>query len=472
MYKTISLLLLAVTAVLSVMTFPTIIAQDETPDVTSAILLRYPDVSASHICFVYGGDIWTVPKVGGSASRLSSAKGEEYKPRFSPDGKTVGFSANYDGNTDIYTLPIEGGIAKRITHHPARDSMIDWSPDGDDVLYSTSATSPTGRYNELYVVDADGGLPRRLPVPWGDNASFSPDGRSVAYTPWSRDFRTWKRYRGGMASRLWTFNLDTLAATEISSGHANFGNPMWSGDKVYYLCDHCKDCRSNIFVFDTKTGEKSQVTNFTSFDVRFPSMGNGEIVFELGGDLQLLDLKTSKTRKVEISVVTDGASLRPRNVNVSDSIVSATVSPNGKRAAFEARGDLFTVPAENGVTRNLTASSGVAERYPSWSPDGKTLGYFTDRNGEYELATQPAEGGDETIHTKLGPDYKYVPQWSPDSRKVVFIDQTMRIRMYDFDTKKTTEVDKAKWMYHGSLTRFRVSWSADSRWFTYSRGLK
>ncbi|MBX3460755.1 MAG: PD40 domain-containing protein [Planctomycetes bacterium] len=465
--------LAALLAAVAVVSYSPTIAQDaprEAPALTNARMLRFPDVSATHICFVYAGDIWTVPKAGGGATRLSTAPGEEYKPRFSPDGRSIAFSANYDGNMDIYTLPVEGGYATRLTHHPAADLMVDWTPDGKSIIYSTSATSPTGRYAELYKLSAKGGLPEKLAVPYGDNASMSPDGGSVAFNPWSVDFRTWKRYRGGMASRMWTFNLKTHEAVEISNTGANFGNPMWHGDRIFYLCDEGEAARNNIWVYDVKTAKRSQVTFYKDFDVRFPAIGPEDIVFEHGGRLHLLDLKTTKPRPVDVSVVTDGATLRPRLASASGSVANSGVSPLGERAVFEARGDIFTVPAEHGVTRNLTRTPGIFERYPSWSPDGKLIAYWSDRGGEYELTTQPAEGGPETTHTKLGPGYRYVPQWSPDSRRVAFIDQTMRIRLHDFETGKTHEVDKGLWTYHGALERFRVSFSTDSRWMAYSRG--
>ena len=437
---------------------------------TDARMLRFPDVSGSHICFVYAGDIWTVPKAGGAAQRLSTAEGEEYKPRFSPDGRSIAFSANYDGNTDVYVLPTAGGLARRITHHSASDRMIDWYPDGRSILYATGMTSPTGRYSELYRTGANGGMPTRLPVPWGDNASLSPDGNTVAYTPWSRDFRTWKRYRGGMASKIWTFDLRTFEARLISRTDANDSNPMWHGDTLYYLSDSGSAQRFNIWSYGLKTGEYRQVTYYKDFDVRFPSLGPSEIVYETGGRLHLLDLKSRKTRVVTVKVVTDGATLRPHTVDASKAIRNSTVSPSGKRAAFEARGDIFTVPAEHGVTRNLTRSPGVAERYPAWSPDGKQVAYFTDRTGEYELALRPAAGGEERVLTKLGAGYKYRPQWSPDSARIAFMDQTMRLRVHEIASGVTTLVDKALWMYHGELERFRVSWSADSRWMAYARG--
>ena len=448
-----------------------VVAQDaaEAPTFTDARMLRYPDVSATHICFVYAGDIWTVPRAGGAATRVSTAAGEEFKPRFSPDGRHIAFSGNYDGNTDIYVLPTEGGVARRITHHPGSDMMLDWSPDGRSILYSSSATSPTGRYSELFTVSVDGGRPTKLPVPWGDNASFSPNGDHIAYTPWSRDFRTWKRYRGGMASRLWTFDLQTLAASEISQGSANFGNPMWHAERVYYLCD--ASGRNNIWEHNLRSGKSTQITKFTDFDVRFPALGPQDIVFEHAGRLQLLDLKTHQVRSVQVSIVSDGASLRPRVVDVSRSVDNASIAPGGERAAFSARGEVFTVPAEHGVTRNLTRTPGIAERYPAWSPDGKLVAYWTDRGGEYQLATQPAEGGPETLHTKPTAGYRYLPQWAPDSRKLAFIDQAMRIHLHDFDSGETREIDKGLWWYHGALENFRVSWSADSRWLAYARGL-
>ncbi|MCA8917123.1 MAG: PD40 domain-containing protein [Planctomycetes bacterium] len=445
-------------------------AVDHDVTFTDARMLRFPDVSSTQICFIYAGDIWVVAKSGGNAHRLSTAPGEEYKPRFSPDGKRIAFSGNYDGNVDLYVVPSDGGIVERVTHHPASDMMIDWSPDGKSLLYSTGATSPTGRYSELYTVSAEGGLPNKLPVPWGDNGSLSPDGMRIAYTPWSRDFRTWKRYRGGMASRLWIFDLKTFDATEISKGTGNFSNPMWYGDKIYYLGDDCEDCRSNICVYDVKTGKSEQITQFTDFDVRFPSIGDGEIVFEHGGGLKLLDLKTNKVREIKVNVVTDGATLRPKVADVSHDVSNSTISPSGERAAFEARGEIFTVPAEHGVTRNITLSSGVAERYPAWSPDGKTIAYFSDRSGEYELTIRPAEGGTEQKLTSVGAGFKYEPQWSPDSRKIVFVDKAMRMYWHDLENGQTTQFDKGLWMYHGDLEGFRVSWSADSRWFAYSRG--
>lgn len=450
----------------------TAVSPPPTPDFTNARMLRYPDVSDTQICFVYGGDIWTAPKAGGNATRLSGARGEEYKPRFSPDGKTIAFSAQYDGNMDLYTLPVQGGVAHRVTHHPGADMMIDWTPDGQSLVYSSGATSPTGRYAELFTVSAQGGLPRKLPVPWGDNASFSPDGGKVAYTPWSQDFRTWKRYRGGMVGKLWIFDLKTFDAVEISQGDASFSSPMWSGDRVFYMCDDNPQARNNLYYFDVKTGKRTQVTDFKHADVRFPSLGPSDIVFELEGALQLLDLKTLQTRAVQIKVTTDGSTLRRQFVDAGKTAANGAISPNGERAAFEARGEIFSVPAESGVTRNLTRSSGVAERYPAFSPDGRLVAYFSDRSGEYELTTQSAEGGPETVHTKLGAGYRYRPQWSPDSRKLVFIDQAMRIRMHDLDSATTLDIDKDLWRYHGELEDFRVSWSSDSRWFAYSRGIE
>lgn len=438
-----------------------------------ARMLRQPTVSATQIVFVYGGDLWVMPKNGGTAERLTTARGEESFPKFSPDGKTIAFTANYDGNDEVYTIPANGGDTKRVTYHPGVDRVAAWYPDGKSLLIASGRTSESNRYNKLFKVSSSGGIPEALPMPYGEFASFSPDGKSVAYMPAAVDARTWKRYRGGWAPDFWTFNLETLESKNITNDNANDGQPMWSGNTIYFMSDRGSNQRSNIWAYDTRNGNFHQVTSFNDFDVKYPSAGPTDIVFQAGSRMYLLDIATEKTREVDVKLVTDRASLRPRVENVGNSLTSADISPTGKRALFGARGDVFTVPAEHGAVRNYTQTSGSAERSPTWSPDGKLIGYWSDKTGEYEFTVRNADGtGDERTVTKLGPGFRYAPIWSPDSKKIVFVNQAMQIQMVDVTTGRVTNVDKARNWTHGALVGFTASWSKDSRWIAYSRDLE
>ncbi|HSK08473.1 MAG TPA: PDZ domain-containing protein, partial [Vicinamibacterales bacterium] len=436
-----------------------------------ARMFRQPTVSATHIAFVYAGDIWVVPKQGGVALRLSSPRGEEQFPRFSPDGSRIAFSASYDGNMDVYVVPAMGGDPVRLTHHPMDDRVVGWHPDGKRVLFASGRESGRQRYSQFYLAPADGGQATKLPVPYGEFGSFSPDGQQFAYMPMSRDFRTWKRYRGGWAPDIWMFDLKSFASRNLTAHEANDAHPMWHGDRMYFMSDRGPEGRHNIWVMDRKTGEVRQVTTFREYDITFPSSGPTDIVFQAGGRLYLLDAATEQQREVPVQVVTDLATLKRQIARVESLLRAPSVSPTGRRAAFEARGDLFSVPAEHGPVVNLTNSSGVAERYPRWSPDGKTFAYWSDRSGEYELTFRAAEGtgGEETV-TKLGPGFRYAVAWSPDSRKLAFIDQAMRVWLYDRDRTQATEIDRSEtWISHGGLEGFRFAWSADSRWLAYAR---
>ena len=441
----------------------------DSPQRIDARMLRYPDVSSNQIAFAYAGDIWLVPKTGGEAMRISSPRGEEQFPKFSPDGRELAFSGNYDGNLDLYVMPVAGGVPRRITHNGAPDRLVGWYPDGKSLLFATTMTSYKDRFNQLYKVSAAGGLPEKLPMPYGEFGTLSPDGKTIAYTPISVDFRTWKRYRGGMNPDIWLFDLQQLTARNLTQSDAAESVPMWHGDTLYFLADRDANKRLNLWAYDFKHEKFRQVTFFKDYDVHFPSLGPTDIVFENAGRLYLLDLATEKYKEVEITVVTDRATLKPRQENVAGLIQNATISPTGKRALFQARGELFSVPAEHGIVRNLTHTSGVAERTPAWSPDGKLIAYFSDRTGEYELTIRNADNtGEEETLTQLGPGFRYQPQWSPDSKKVLWIDQAMKLSVYDFDTKTTKVIDQQKWMYNDELSRFPVSWSPDSRWIAYS----
>lgn len=438
-----------------------------------ARMFRYPDVSASHITFVYAEDIWIVEKAGGVARRVSSPPGEESFPRFSPDGTRIAFSGNYDGNTDVYVVPARGGEAVRVTYHPDADRVVDWTPDGTRLLFASNRESGVRRVSQLYLAPSGGGMPEKLPMPYGEIGAFSPDGAQIAYTTKLAEFATWKRYRGGFAPDIWLFDLKTKAARHITDNAAVDALPMWHDRTMYFLSDRGKEQRANIWAFDLDTQQFRQVTTFADVDVGFPAIGPSDIVFEAGGRLYVLDLKSGKPREVKVQVVTDLATLRPRSVKAAGYISSAAVSPTGKRALIEARGDVFSLPAKDGPVLNLTRTSGAAERYPAWSPDGKQIAYWTDRSGEYQLAVRPADGpGEERTLTSFGPGFRYNVWWSPDSKKIAFSDHTQRLRVFDLASNKTLEVDHEEWSLAPGAGAFEVSWSSDSRWLAYDRTLE
>ena len=450
-----------------------------TPSASSAQvdarLLRYPDVSASHISFVYGGDIWIAPKTGGVAQRLSSPRGEESFPRFSPDGSRLAFTGNYNGNNDIYVMPVTGGEPVRITHHPSTDRVVDWYPDGRSILFATSMSSEKDRFNKLYRVSATGGLPQALPMPYGEFGALSSDAKLIAYTPNTLDFRTWKRYRGGLTSDIWLYGLDNNSARKISDPNADDTQPMWHGTTLYYLSDRGDNLRHNLWAYDTRTNQHRQITNYTEWDVRFPSIGPNDIVFENGGRLftLALDQANAQPREVKIQVYTDLAARQPQAVKVGTRVNNPMISPTAKRAIFESRGEIISVPAENGMPRLHTQRSSSAERYPAWSPDGKSIAYWSDRTGEYELTLRNADGsGEERTITKLGPGFRYRIYWSPDSKTIGFIDHAQRVQLLDVASGSVKEIDKTFFNHEGGRSNFRMRWSPDSRYVTYNADLE
>jgi tricorn protease len=392
-------------------------------------------------------------------------------PRFSPDGSRIAFTGNYDGNSDIYIIPAAGGSPERITFHPADDRVIEWGADGR-ILFASSRTSEKDRFNKLFRVAPAGGLPEELPLPFGEFGSVAPDGRTLAYTHHTGDFRTWKRYRGGFTTDIWLFDLESKTSRKLPGAHSTDTQPLWHGTTLYFLSDRGPRERMNLWAWDTRTEEMRQVTHFLDHDVRFPSIGPADIIFENGGRLFLLPLAGGEPRPVDVRVVTDLASLNPRAQKVGGLIQSFGIAPTGMRAVIEARGDVFTLPVEHGTPRNITRTSGSAERYAAWSPDGRHIAYWSDRTGEYELTIRAADGsGEERTVTRLGPGFRYRIYWSPDARTIAFIDQAMRIRLVDVATGRMREIDRANSWAHGALQNFSVSWSADSRWIAYSRDL-
>ncbi len=432
----------------------------KTPD---ALMLRFPDVSADQIVFVYAGDLWTAPKDGGQARRLSSPQGYEQFPKFSPDGRWIAFSGNYDGNEDVYLMPAEGGTPRRLTHHPASDVVVDWYPDGKNIMYRSLTTSPSYRFRRFFKQSIKGGLSEALPLPYGELGSFSPDGTRMAFQFLNRQFRTWKRYRGGMAGDIWLYDFSKNISEKITDFEGTDAVPMWHGETIYFISDRDENQKLNIWAYDLKSKKARQVTRFTEYDVKWPSLGPDAIVFENGGKLYLLDLQDEKTRPLSIQVPADLPDVRPQLKNLSKNITSGGISPTGKRAVFEARGEICTVPAEHGSVRNLTNTSGVAERFPAWSPDGKWIVYFSDATGEYELCLRRSDGkGKPRMLKTPSPSFYYSPAWSPDSSKIAYNDKAGNLFIVNVDDGQTKKVDKGEWTRIGYY-----SWSPDSRWLAY-----
>ena len=428
-------------------------------------LLRQPDIQGNRIVFVYAGDLWTVPRSGGVASRLTSSDGLERFPKLSPDGTMVAFTAEYDGNADAYVMPVEGGEPRRLTWHPLPDQVAEWYPDGKSILLRSQRSSFIRRFDRFFRVPAEGGFVSPLPLPTAGYASFSGDGRRIAYVSPSYDNRTWKRYRGGNAPNIWTYDFDKNTAEKITDWDGPDEWPMWYKDTIYYATDR-DGHTANIWAYDTKTKTHRQVTKFTEYDVKWPSIGGDAIVFENGGTLYVMELPSEKAAPIKVLVPDDRPATRAEMRNVSHFIDGWDLSPSAKRAVFAARGDLFTVPAEKGDARNLTRSPGSRERDPSWSPDGKWIAYLSDKSGEYEIHVIGSDGKtpDRQV-TKGGTTYRFGPVWSPDSKKIAFSDKTFTLWWCDVESGRLTKVDKGD---YGEIHDY--VWSGDSRFLAYSIG--
>ncbi|MGK2861088.1 MAG: S41 family peptidase [Chitinophagaceae bacterium] len=435
-----------------------------------ARLFRYTEVSATQIAFVYGGDIWLASKTGGTANRITSSTGEEAFPRFSPDGKTLSFSATYDGNTDVYTMPVQGGIPIRITWYSGPDRVVDWHPDGKRILFASGRESGTPAFRQLYLVSAKGGLPEKLPVPYGELASFSPDGNQITYVTKITENYPFKRIRSGLASDVLTFDLKKGTAENITRTDATEGKPVWVKNKIYYVSDGGAGRRRNIWSYDVVKKSKEQLTQFANIDINHMSAGPEELVFEAGGRLYLLSLATNKYEEVKINVVADISTLMPRTVNVGNNITNFDLSPDAKRSVFEARGDLFSIPAENGVIINLTNTSGAWEKEPAWSPNGKSLAYWSDESGENEIYLREQVSGKVKKMTNFKSGMGWKLFWSPDSKKIAFINELQKITVLFVDGASLETIDKTTDQTYNALRRFNLSWSPDSKWIAYTKG--
>ncbi len=443
-----------------------------------AKLLRHPDISESQVVFSYAEDLWIVSKNGGNAVRLTASPGEETHPKFSPDGRLIAFTAPYaGGNEDIYIVPVSGGVPERVTHHPAFDRLLDWSPDGESLIYATDMTSERKRYNQIYQVSRHGGLPQRLPMPYGEMAALSPSGDAIAYS-FLKDFQNqpdfnreaWKRYRGGRAPDLWFYNFVDKESRRLTDHPAPDSAPMWNATGFYFLSE--RGGRSNLWSLDVNSKNVRQLTDFSADDVTRPSIGPKDIVFEYDGGLQRIDLDTGVVTPIKIEVVVSHLQLAPHQRRVGDDIQSADLFKDGSAAVFSARGDLATIEIGTGVIKKHGASSASAERYPSPSSDGQYLAYMSDRTGEYQLHIRDMRSGDVRIVTEFEAGFRYKPFWSPDGRRIAFIDSTQTLYLVDVRSGRAQKIDKTLWRDHFGLESFSVSWSPDGRWLAWSRGIE
>ncbi|HOT01075.1 MAG TPA: PDZ domain-containing protein [Acidobacteriota bacterium] len=431
-------------------------------------LLHHPDIHGDQVVFTYAGDLWIVSSQGGTARKLTTYPGQERFPKFSPDGRSVAFTGDYDGNNDVFVIPAAGGEPRRLTYHPGDDGMLDWYPDGQAVLFRSGRASFWNRFNRLFKVSIDGGLPEMLPLPTGELSSLNADGTKLAYNRMGTEFRTWKRYRGGMAPDIWIYDLVANTAEVIAPSDANDLFPMWQGDTIYFVSDRGAVKVQNLYAYDLKTKKVRALTDYKEYDVQWPGIGPGAIVYENGGYLYIMDLKTEKSRKLSVEVRGENLAARPVIKNVSDCIHGFGLSPTGVRALFEARGDIFTVPAKKGEIRNLTRTPGIRERDPAWSPNGKWVAYFSDASGEYEIYLRPADGkGEATQLTKGSRIWYQNLAWSPDSQKLLLSDAAVNLYYIDIEKKELVKVDHGQ--YEGFSNFITGVWSPDSKWIAYDK---
>lgn len=437
-------------------------------------LLRFPAISGDNVVFTYAGDLYYVSAKGGVARKITNQEGYEMFAKFSPDGKQIAFTGQYDGNTEVFLMPATGGEPKRLTYTATlgRDDISDrmgpnnivmtWSKDGKNIIYRSRKQSFNDFIGQLFTVSVSGGLSQQLPLPAGGFCTYSPDGKKLAYNRVFREFRTWKYYKGGMADDVWIYDFDTKKTENITNNVAQDIFPMWIDNEIYFLSD--RDRTMNLFSYNITSKEIKKVTNFTEYDIKFPSLGDNKIVFENGGFIYVFDAKTQKYDKLNIIISEDFYSGRNELKDASQSINTYGLSPDGARLVFGARGDVFTVPAKDGFIRNLTQSSGVHDRNVAWSPDGKNIAYISDATGEYEIYIVAQDGSEKAIQlTKNADTYKYSIEWSPDSKKIMWSDKMLRLQYVNIDTKEVTQVKKSeRW----EITQY--TWSPDSKWIAYT----
>jgi tricorn protease len=446
-------------------------------DMQEGRLLRFPDVSKDKIAFMYGGDLWLASSSGGTARRITSAPGRELFPKFSPDGKWLAFTGQYDGNFNVYVMPSDGGQPKQLTFYQGSagqlsdrmgilNEVIGWTPDSKNIVFLSRRDASNGWIKRPYTVSVDGGLAQPMPMDEGGLLSFSADGNKVAYNRIFRNFRQWKRYTGGLAQDITIYDIKNNAVDEVIP-HTDYTDtfPMWRGNTIYFTSDRGPEHHLNLFSYELGSKQVVQLTKFDEFDVMWPSMGPDSVIFENGGYLYTFDFETKQPKKLTIYVNGDREQVMKHWVNASRNITDFDIAPDGKRAVFAARGEIFTVPAKDGSTRNLTNSPGVREQKVAWSPNGKWIAYVSDRTGEDEIYITAQDGltPEEQI-TSGHKGFMFQPTWSPNSSKITWADKDLKLWYVDIKDKKPVEVDRGK---YGEITNY--SWSPDSKWLAYDK---
>ncbi|MEM8736434.1 MAG: protease, partial [Planctomycetota bacterium] len=429
-------------------------------------LLRQPTISDTQVAFTYGSDLWTVDREGGRAVRITSTSAVEQSPHFSPDGKWIAFTSNRSGVDAVYVVAAEGGSPTRLTWYPAGSIARGWTPDGEHVLYSSSRETAPTSFHRLWTVPLQGGPSTRLPAHWGFDGSFSASGKRIVVDRVSRWDTEWRHYRGGQNTPLTILNLDTLSETRIANERTTDIQPLWLGEKIYFLSD--RDWVMNIWSYDPSSEQLEQLTEFTGADIKWLNGVDQTLVYERNGFLSKLDLENKETARIKIDVVGDFPWAEKRWLSVDDSISSASLSTTGKRALFEARGEVFTVPVENGSPRNLTQSSGGADRSPMWSPKGDKVAWFSDDGSGYKVLIANQDGAGEVDELEIGDSkFAWEATWSPDGSHIAFVDNDVQVRLLEIETGEIRTVGSGGVnIERGSMG---LTWSPDSKWLAYSK---
>jgi tricorn protease len=436
-------------------------------------MLSQPAISVNHITFIYAEDLWIANPDGSQPRRLTVDEGIESDPYFSPDGTLIAFSAQYDGNTDVYTIPVEGGIPTRLTWHPGADLVRGFTPDGKNVLFASQRSVFSARYYQLYTVPLTGGFSEKLEIPNAWDASYSPDGKYMAYNPLGPQYLQWKHYRGGTISNIWLYSFADHSVTKIPQpqGGCNDAEPMWEAGRIYFISD--RNGEFNLYSYDLTSKDVMQLTSFNDFPILNASADNGKIIFEQEGYLHSFNIESKTKKKLTVPIAADLLELRPRFIQGNNYIRSADISPTGTRVVFDFRGDIITCPADKGDPRNITTTPGSHEKYPSWSPDGKSIAYFSDASGEYTLNIRSQDGkGDAKIIKLTGTGFYAFPAWSPDNKKISYSDNGRNLYIVDVETGAIKKIDTDEIYFPGAFRKIFGDWSSDSKWIVYTKLLK